>query len=118
SGFRAAARAGQRLPTLMALTAAGEVLGFSHQAVLPSLARDVLHVGPEGLGMMNAVRQAGGIVGMLGVGRLSQLGGGLTTLWTGVLGVFAAAGATLGMAPGSRSGLLLRLLGHRACASA
>src|SRR5262245_14666879 len=110
SGFLAAARAEQRLPTLMALTAAGEVLGFSHQAVLPSLARDVLHVGPEGLGMMNAVRQAGGIVGMLGVGRLSQLGGGLTTLWTGVLGVFGAGVATLGLAPGYGSVLLLLFL--------
>ena len=32
---------------LMSLTAIAEVLGFSHQALLPSLARDVLRVGPE-----------------------------------------------------------------------
>jgi MFS family permease len=109
AGFLAAARAERRLPTLMALTAAGEVLGFSHQAVLPSLARDVMHVGPDGLGMMNAARQAGGIVGMLGVGRLSQMGG-LTSLWAGVLGVFGAGVATLGLAPSYGSVLLVLFL--------
>jgi MFS family permease len=94
---------------LMALTAAGEVLGFSHQAVLPSLARDVMHVGPEGLGVMSAARQAGGIVGMLGVGRLGQMGG-LTSLWVGVLGVFGAGVATLGLAPSYGSVLLVLFL--------
>lgn len=108
-GFFAAARAEPRLPLLMALTAAGEVLGFSHQAVLPSLARDVLRVGPEGLGAMNAARQAGGILGMLGVGRLSQMGG-LTRLFVGVLGVFGAGVAGLGLAPGYRTVLLLLLV--------
>ncbi|HWC01316.1 MAG TPA: MFS transporter [Methylomirabilota bacterium] len=108
-GFLVAARAEPRLPLLMALTAAGEVLGFSHQAVLPSLARDVLRVGPEGLGAMNAVRQAGGIIGMLGVGRLSQMGG-LTSLFVGVLGVFGAGVAGLGLAPGYGTVLLLLLL--------
>ena len=109
SGFLKAARAEPRLPMLMAMTAAGEVFGFSHQAVLPSLARDVMHVGPDGLGMMSAARQAGGIVGMLGVGRLSQLGG-LTALWAGVLGVFGAGVATLGLAPGYGSALVLLFL--------
>jgi MFS family permease len=108
-GFFAAARAEPRLPLLMALTAAGEVLGFSHQAVLPSLARDVLRVGPEGLGAMNAARQAGGILGILGVGHLSQLGG-LTRLFVGVLGVFGAGVAGLGLAPGYRTVLLLLLV--------
>ena len=93
----------------MALTAAGEVLGFSHQVVLPSLARDILRVGPEGLGVMSATRSAGGIIGMLVVGRLSQMGG-LTTLFVGVLGVFGAGVAALGLAPGYGSVLLLLLL--------
>jgi hypothetical protein len=107
--FLAAARAEPRLPLFMALTAAGEVLGFSHQAVLPSLARDILRVGPEGLGAMNAARQVGGIIGVLGVGRLSQLGG-LSTLFIGVLGVFGAGVAALGLAPGYGVVLLLLLL--------
>src|SRR4030095_2203271 len=49
---------------LMSLTALAEVLGFSHQALLPSLARDVLRVGPEGLGVMTAARQIGGLIGI------------------------------------------------------
>ena len=109
SGFLAAARAERRLPMLMALTAAGEVLGFSHQAVLPSLARDVLRVGPEGLGAMNAARQAGGIIGMLGVRRLSQMGAP-TSLFVGLLGLFGAGVAGLGLAPGYGAVLLLLLL--------
>jgi Major Facilitator Superfamily len=107
--FLAAARAEPRLPLFMALTAAGEVLGFSHQAVLPSLARDVLQVGPEGLGAMTAARQVGGIIGVLGVGRLTQLGG-LPALFVGVLGLFGAGVAALGLAPGYGAVLLLLLL--------
>jgi MFS family permease len=117
AGFLDAARAERRLPILMALTAAGEVLGFSHQAVLPSLARDVLRVGPEGLGAISAARQLGGILGMLTVGRLSQLGG-LTALFVSVLGVFGAGVAALGLAPGYGSVLLLLLLTNAAGAVA
>ena len=106
ASFFQAARAERRLPALMALTAAGEVLGFSHQAVLPSLARDILHVGPEGLGAMSAARQAGGIVAMLCVGRLSQLGG-LTSVFVTALGVFGVGVAALGLAPGYGSVLLV-----------
>ena len=109
SSFFQAARAERRLPALMALTAAGEVLGFSHQAVLPSLARDILHVGPEGLGAMSAARQAGGILAMLCVGRLSQLGG-LTSIFVTALGVFGVGVAALGLAPGYGSVLLVLTL--------
>ena len=109
ASFFQAARAERRLPALMALTAAGEVLGFSHQAVLPSLARDILHVGPEGLGAMSAARQAGGIVAMLCVGRLSQLGG-LTSVFVTALGVFGVGVAALGLAPGYGSVLLVLTL--------
>ena len=109
AGFLEAARRERRLPLLMALTAAGEVLGFSHQAVLPSLARDVLRVGPEGLGVMSAARQVGGIIGMLTVGRLSQMGG-LTAVFVAVLGAFGAGVALLGLAPGYGTVLLLLLL--------
>ena len=51
------------LLALMALTAAAEIFGFSHQALLPSLARDVLRVGPAGLGVLMGARQAGGLLG-------------------------------------------------------
>ena len=98
SGFVTAARAEPRLPIFMGLTAAAEVLGFSHQTLLPSLARDVLQVGPEGLGLMNATRQAGGVLGILAVTRLAEAHG-RSTLFLGVLGVFGAAVAGLGLAP-------------------
>src|SRR5262249_28024956 len=52
------------LLVVMLLTAGAEILGFAHQALLPSLARDVLHTGPEGLGALNAARAVGGIAGL------------------------------------------------------
>ncbi len=48
--FVTAMRKDPVLPALMLLTASAEILGFAHQALFPSLARDVLGVGPEGLG--------------------------------------------------------------------
>ena len=86
------------LLVLMLLTAGGEVLGFSHQVVLPSLARDVLHVGPEGLGVMNAARAIGGILGLAGIStRLPAEGSG--TLFLTVLIAFGACLVGLGLAP-------------------
>ena len=64
-GFATAVRTDASLLTLMVLTAGAEVLGFSHQALLPSLARDVLRTGPEGLGALNAARSVGGILGLV-----------------------------------------------------
>lgn len=87
------------LPLLIALTGATEVLGFSHQALLPSLARDVLHVGPQGLGVMTASRSAGGILGLALVAGLGQARG-TGSAYLAVLGVFGAAVAALGLAPG------------------
>jgi MFS family permease len=50
---------------VVGLTGVVEMVGFSYQALLPSLARDVLRVGPGGLGVMSAVRSAGGIGGII-----------------------------------------------------
>ena len=49
---------------LMCLTSITEVLGFSHMTMLPVFAKEVLHVGPTGLGYLTAVRQAGGLLGL------------------------------------------------------
>jgi hypothetical protein len=49
---------------LMCLTSITEVLGFTHMTLLPVFAKDVLHVGPVGLGYLTAVRQAGGLMGL------------------------------------------------------
>ena len=52
------------LLVLMMLTAATEVLGFTHITLLPVFAKDVLGVGPAGLGVMTAMRQTGGLLGL------------------------------------------------------
>ena len=58
-------RTNRVLLTLVLTTGAIEILGFSHKVVLPSLARDVLEVGPEGLGIMNGIGSLGGILGIV-----------------------------------------------------
>jgi MFS family permease len=63
--FLVALRGDRLLLVLMMLTAGAEILGFAHQALLPSLARDVLHTGPEGLGALSAARSVGGMLGLI-----------------------------------------------------
>ena len=65
------------LLVLMLLTAATEVLGFTHMTLLPVFARDVLMVGPVGLSIMTAGRQAGGLLGLwilAGLGAVRKKG--------------------------------------------
>ena len=95
--FVAMIRNDRALLALMALTAAAEILGFSHQALLPSLARDVLHTGPQGLGALNAARSVGGIIGLTAAMRGSARGGGM--FFVAVLVFFGASVASLGLAP-------------------
>jgi len=97
TAFVAAVRADRTLLMLMLLTAAAEVLGFAHQALLPSLSRDVLHTGPEGLGAMNAARAVGGIVGLAASMRGLVRGSG--ALFVGVLVTFGGSLIALGAAP-------------------
>ena len=52
------------LLVLMFLTASTEVLGFTHTTLLPVFAREVIQVGPTGLGIMTAGRQVGGLLGL------------------------------------------------------
>jgi len=86
------------LLVLMLLTSGAEILGFSHQALLPSLARDILRVGPEGLGAMNAARSIGGIVALIVLSmRPIERGGGILLL--SVLVSFGGSLIVLGMAP-------------------
>ena len=58
-------RQNRSLLILMGLTSITEVFGFSHMTLLPILAKDVLDVGPAGLGVMTAVRQGGGLIGLI-----------------------------------------------------
>ncbi|TDJ14029.1 MAG: MFS transporter [Gammaproteobacteria bacterium] len=53
-------RRNRTLLMLIVVTAAVEVLGFSFATVLPEVATERLGVGAEGLGIMHAIRAAGG----------------------------------------------------------
>jgi len=94
--FGIAVRRERTLLVLMMLTAGAEILGFSHQTLLPSLARDVLHSGPEGLGVLNAARSVGGIVGLALASTRGAAGG---ALFVTVLVGFGASLIVLGAIP-------------------
>jgi hypothetical protein len=96
--FATAVGSERTLLVLMLLTAGAEILGFSHQALLPSLARDVLRVGPEGLGAMNAARAIGGILGLFVVST-QRPAAGSGALFLAVLVSFGASLVALGLAP-------------------
>jgi MFS family permease len=92
--FVVALRHDRTLLVLMMLTAGAEVLGFAHQALLPSLARDVLHTGPEGLGALGAARSVGGMLGLVAAFRGGVSGarflGVLLTFGLGLIGLAVA----------------------------
>jgi transmembrane secretion effector len=99
--FLRAIRRDRRLLVLMMLTAGAEILGFAHQAVLPSLARDVLHTGPEGLGALAAARSVGGMLGLIAAFRGNASGGrflGSLLAFGGTLMVLAVSPSLLGFA--------------------
>src|SRR5712691_8697600 len=56
-------RTNRLMQSLMLSTAGAELLGFSHQVMLPILAKDILHSGATGLGMLTAARSLGGVLG-------------------------------------------------------
>lgn len=57
---------------LMLLAAVTEVFGFTHQTLLPVFARDVLGLGSTGFGVMSAVRQGGGLFGIILLANLGN----------------------------------------------
>jgi hypothetical protein len=95
--FFTAMRTNPTLVVLMVLTAGSEMLGFSHSVLLPSLARDVLHAGPEGLGVLNAARAVGGMLGLIVASLRGPIHGGgalfLATLLTFGVTLIGLAGA-------------------------
>lgn len=60
--------------TLLAVAMLVEVLGFTYQSVMPSLAEDVLGVGAVGLGALTAMAAIGGLVGSVIITALSEFG--------------------------------------------
>ena len=71
--YLCALRTNQDVRTLMFSTAAAELLGFSHQVLLPILAKEVLQVGAGGLGVLTAFRFLGGVLGVSALTGLSVM---------------------------------------------
>ena len=65
-------RVNRSLMTLMLMTIAIEIFGFSHYTLLPVFAKDVLGVGATGLGIMTGVGQLGGLLGVLVLANLGN----------------------------------------------
>ena len=63
-------RRNRLLLTLAITTMIIEFAGFSHFSLYPSLARDVLGVGPQELGYMNAARSLGGVLAVVVVAAI------------------------------------------------
>jgi MFS family permease len=109
-------RRNQTLLMLIVVTAAVEVLGFSFATILPELATQRLGVGAEGLGMMHAVRAAGGFAaGIALAGSVGFRRRGLAYLV--VIYSFGAALLALAAAP-SYMTILMAVLAVAALASA
>ena len=73
--LRDAARLVIDLPAVRILSIAGivcEVFGFSYATALPVMARDVLAVGAEGLGTLNAAASVGGMVAVIALSALPK----------------------------------------------
>ena len=62
------------LLVLMCLASITEVFGFTHMTLLPVFAKEVLDVGPVGLGYLTAVRQTGGLLGLALLANLQDYG--------------------------------------------
>jgi hypothetical protein len=97
--FLTAVRTDRTLLVLIALTAGAEIFGFAHQVLLPSLARDVLRAGPEGLGVLNAARSVGGILGLAAATMTRGAPPGSGALFLLVIGAFGVSLIGLGAAP-------------------
>jgi MFS family permease len=97
-GYFRVLRDNKNLRVLMLLTSATEVFGFSHQTLLPVLARDVMDVDAVGLGYMRAVQQAGGLVGLLMLANMYNFRK-KGVLMFALAGAFGLAQIGLGFAP-------------------
>ena len=65
-------RRNRLLLTLAITTMIIEFAGFSHFSLYPSIARDVLGVGPQELGYMNAARSLGGVLAVVVLAAIGQ----------------------------------------------
>ena len=97
AGFLKEIKTNRSLLALSVSTALLEMLGFSHAALLPSIARDVLQVDAEGLGLISGIRSLGGLAGVLflaGWGNRGARG----AVYLVVIAMFGGSLALLGFA--------------------
>jgi predicted MFS family arabinose efflux permease len=102
--------------TLVFSAVACEVFGFSYQTVVPTLARDVLQVGPEGLGVLTAAASIGATISVL---ILTALPGTIRRepILTGVYVLYGVALVALSLAPDLTAATVVMLI-VGGCASA
>jgi MFS family permease len=96
--------------TLLLLSAVTSIFGRSYQQLLPVFAKDVLHVGTSGLGLMMSAPGAGTLAGAVALGALGDVPRKGVVLFVGML----AFSVTLALFTLSRSfpmSLLLLFLG-------
>ena len=103
SNYFKALRTNRLLLILIISTALAETFGFSHQVLLPILARDVLNVGSIGLGVITAFRFVGGAIGILVLAAAGDsIGKGKTLIGVlilfGVGQMFMSLSETIGLA--------------------
>lgn len=109
-------RHNRTLSMLIAVTASVEVLGFSFATILPELATERLGVGAEGLGIMHAIRAAGGFAaGLALAGAVNIRRRGLAYL--GVIYAFGLALIALAASPNFAT-ILVAVLAVAALAAA
>ena len=83
---------------LIISTAGAEVLGFSHQVMLPILAKEVLGVGAFQLGMLTAFRFLGSSIGVFAVAAMERFRSkGMLLLC--IIGAFGVGEILLGQSP-------------------
>lgn len=115
-GYVEILRTNRILLTLMILAGVTEIFGFTHQSLLPVFAKDILGVGPVGLGIMSAFRQGGGIVGLVvlaGMGSFRRKG-----LMVFIIAAAFGAGEMAFSLGGNFFSFVLILAFINACASA
>ena len=81
------------LVVLMLFTALNDMLGYSSFVLLPVFARDVLDIGPQGLGVMNGVSAAGGTLAVIFLASLGDFNRkGLLMLTCSIVGGISLMG--------------------------
>ncbi|MCY4366947.1 MAG: MFS transporter [Chloroflexi bacterium] len=95
--FRAL-KSNRAMLSLIISTAGAEVLGFSHQVMLPILAREVLGVGAFGLGLLTAFRFLGSAIGVFTVAAMERVRRKGVLLLC-IIGMFGVGEILLGQSP-------------------